>query len=190
MPSQRPATEADLAPLWSLRTRAVRIGCASHYAPDVIETWCAAPPPATMPLLLRAGGGIVAEEAGRMLGYAVLDAETGEVDAVFVDPAAHGQGIGRMLLAALEAMAREQDVEKLFLSASLNAVAFYERAGFRMLRERLTPHRSGIAIRAVLMEKRLNPSDCTAPSPPPSPSAAPAPAARSRACPPAPDPTS
>ena len=148
------------------------------------------PRPATMPLLLRAGGGIVAQIPGMLLGYAVLDAETGEVDAVFVDPAAHGQGVGRALLAALEAMARERDVEKLFLSASLNAVAFYERAGFRALRERLYPHRSGIMIRAVLMEKRLTPSGCIAPCPPPSPSAAPAPAARSRACPPAPAPSS
>jgi len=148
------------------------------------------PRPATMPLLLRAGGGIVAQIPGMLLGYAVLDAETGEVDAVFVDPAAHGQGVGRALLAALEAMARERDVEKLFLSASLNAVAFYERAGFRALRERLYPHRSGIMIRAVLMEKRLTPSGCIAPCPPPSPSAAPAPAGRSRACPPAPAPSS
>jgi len=190
MPSPRPATEADLAALWALRTRAVRGGCARHYPPEVIETWAAAPPPATMPLLLRAGGGIVMQAAGRLLGYAVMDAETGEVDAVFVDPAAHGQGVGRALLAALEAMARERDVEKLFLSASLNAVAFYERAGFRALRERLYPHRSGIMIRAVLMEKRLTPSGCIAPCPPPSPSAAPAPAGRSRACPPAPAPSS
>lgn len=190
MPSQRPATEADLAVLWALRTRAVRISCASHYPPEVIDTWSAAAPPATMPLLVRAGGGIVAEDAGRLLGYAVLDAETGEVDAVFVDPGAHGQGIGRALLAALEAMARAQDLDRLFLSASLNAVPFYERAGFRALRERLVPHRSGIAIQALQMEKRLTPSGCTAPYRPPSPSTGPAPAARSRACPPAPAPSS
>jgi putative acetyltransferase len=152
---QRKANKADLSALWTLRTRAVRIGCASHYPPEVIATWSAAPPPATMAPLLRAGGGIVAEEGGRVLGYAVLDADTGEVDAVFVDPAAHGQGIGLALLRALEEMAREQGVEKVFLSASLNAVAFYALAGFRALREKMCAHRSGIAIRSVLMEKRL-----------------------------------
>lgn len=152
---QRMTTEAELADLWSLRTRAVRIGCASHYPPEIIATWSAAPPPATLPLLVRGGGGIVAEEEGRALGYAVLDVDTGEVDAVFVDPAAHGRGVGRALLQSLEAMAREAGLDRLFLSASLNAVAFYERAGFRALRERMVPHRSGIAIRAVVMEKRL-----------------------------------
>jgi len=152
---QRRASEADLPALWALRTRAVCIGCASHYLPEVIATWSAAPPPASMAPLLRAGGGIVAEEGGQVLGYAVLDADTGEVDAVFVDPAAHGQGIGLALLQALEGLAREQGVEELFLSASLNAVGFYERAGFRALREKMCAHRSGIAIRSVLMEKRL-----------------------------------
>jgi putative acetyltransferase len=157
MPVQRPATEADLAALWSLRTRAVRIGCAAHYSPDVIDTWAAAPPPATMPLLVRAGGGIVAEEEGAVLGYAVLDADTGEIDAVFVEPSSQGCGIGQALLQTLETMARDRALDVLFLSASLNAVAFYRRAGFRVLRERLYPHRSGIAIRAMLMEKRLGP---------------------------------
>lgn len=155
MPTHRPTTEADLPALWSLRTRAVRAGCASHYPPEVIATWCAAAPPASMPLLLRAGGGVVAQDDDRLLGYAVLDADTGEVDAVFVDPAMHGRGIGQALLEALEAMAREQGLDRLFLSASLNAVPFYERAGFTALRERMVAHRSGIAIRAVLMQKRL-----------------------------------
>jgi len=155
MLTHRPATEADLPELWTLRTRAVRTGCATHYPPEVIATWCAAPPPASMPLLLRAGGGIVAEQEGRALGYAVLDADSGEVDAVFVDPVLHGRGIGLALLQALEALAREQGIEKLFLSASLNAVAFYRRAGFVALREKMHAHRSGIAIRAVVMAKRL-----------------------------------
>ena len=155
MPIQRPATEADLPELWSLRTRAVRLGCASRYPPAVIATWCGAPPPASMPLLLRAGGGVVVEEEGQAVGYALLDADSGEVDAVFVEPSWHGQGIGQVLLRAVEALARDNGLDKLFLSASLNAVPFYERAGFRALRERMVPHHSGIAIRSVLMEKRL-----------------------------------
>ena len=155
--TQRPANEADLPTLWTLRTHAVRLGCATHYPPDVIATWCAAPPPASMPLLVRAGGGIVMEEDGQAIGYAVLDLDTGEVDAVFVDPAQQGRGIGQALLQTLEALAHERGLDRLFLSASLNAVVFYERAGFRALREKMIRHRSGIMIRSVLMEKRLGP---------------------------------
>ena len=152
---QRLATGADLAALWELRTRAVRTSCASHYPSEVIETWCAAPAPVALPLLVRAGGAVVAEEHGRVLGYAVLNQETGEVDAAFVDPAHQGRGIALGLLRELEAMARRRGLARMFLSASLNAVPFYERAGFRPVRREVLAHRSGIGIDSVFMEKPL-----------------------------------
>lgn len=152
---QRPATGADLAALWELRTRAVRATCASHYPADVIETWCAAPAPVALPLLVQAGGAVVAEENGQVLGYAILNQETGEVDAAFVDPAHQGRGIALGLMRELEALARLRGLARMFLSASLNAVPFYERAGFRPVREEVYPHRSGIGIASVFMEKAL-----------------------------------
>ncbi|QBE61824.1 GNAT family N-acetyltransferase [Pseudoduganella lutea] len=155
MPVQRLATVEDLAALWALRTRAVRSGCAAHYAPDVIEAWCAAPMPDRMPGLVAGGGCLVAEDEGRLAGYAILDVANGEVDAVFVEPSGQGRGIGIGLLVALEALARERRIGRLYLSASLNAVPFYARAGFTAIREELYPHRSGIAIASVLMAKSL-----------------------------------
>ena len=155
MPKQRAATQADLADLWALRTRAVRTSCASHYPAEIIDTWCASPAPESLPRLVAAGGALVMEEAGRMLGYAILDMGSGEVDAVFVDPGQQGRGIASRLLAALETMAIERGLKRLFLSASLNAVPFYERAGFTSLREELYPHRSGVELRSVFMEKLL-----------------------------------
>lgn len=152
---RRTATPADLATLWELRTRAVRSACASHYPPDVIEAWCAAPPPVSLPLLVQAGGALVAEEDGQVVGYAILNQATGEVDAAFVEPAQQGRGIARDLLRALETMARMRGLARLFLSASLNAVPFYQRAGFQSVREEVYPHRSGIGIASVFMEKPL-----------------------------------
>ncbi len=155
MPIQRRACVADLAALWELRTRAVRLGCASHYAPEVIEAWCASAPPERLPRLLETGGALVMEEDGRLLGYAILDLDTGELDAAFVDPAEQGRGIARALLAALDAMAVARGLRRLFLSASLNAVPFYERAGYVAVRRELYPHRSGLALESVYMEKTL-----------------------------------
>ncbi|XYJ09677.1 GNAT family N-acetyltransferase [Telluria sp. B2] len=151
----RAASPDDLPVLWELRTRAVAHGCAAHYPESVLATWLATPAPASLPRLLSTGGGVAALEAGRMLGYAVLDAASGEVDAVFVEPAAQGRGVGAMLLEALEQMALRAGRERLFLSASLNAVPFYRRAGFQAVREELYPHRSGIAIASVYMAKQI-----------------------------------
>lgn len=155
MPTQRSATLADMAAMWTVRTAAVRVTCASHYSPEVIDTLCAAAPPASMPELIRTGGTVVAEAQGRMLGYAALDIGKGEVDAVFVDPGQQGRGIARALLATLEAIAAQRGIGRLCLSSSLNAVPFYERAGFLAVRDEVYPHRSGIGIPSVFMEKQL-----------------------------------
>lgn len=141
--------------MWALRTRAVRASCASHYAPEVINAWCAAPPPERMPALIEAGGALLEEEAGALAAYAILDGANGEVDALFVEPAFQGRGLGRKLMAALEAMATQRHIERLFLSASLNAVPFYRAAGFQVIREELYPHRSGLLLASRYMEKHL-----------------------------------
>lgn len=155
MPTQRRAGLADLHALWQLRTRAIRAGCAAHYPDAIIDAWCAAPPPDKLPALLEAGGGLVEEDDGSMLGYAILDLETGELDAAFVDPAHQGRGIAKRLLAALDAMAIERGLGRLFLSSSLNAVPVYERAGYVAVRREIYPHRSGIQLASVYMEKSL-----------------------------------
>ncbi|MGX9696889.1 GNAT family N-acetyltransferase [Janthinobacterium lividum] len=154
----RPALPDDIAALWALRTVAVRVSCATHYAPEQITVWTASPVPDTYAAMLAAGGGIVAMQGEIIAGYAMLDADKQEVDAVFVDPAHAGLGIGKRLLAALEQLARGRGIARLHLSASLNAVPFYAAAGFTALREEAYAHPSGISLDSVAMEKDLTPA--------------------------------
>ena len=62
----RPVLPSDIDVLWVLRTVAVRVSCATHYAPEQIAVWTATPVPASY--------------------AAMLDVNKQEVDAVFVDP--------------------------------------------------------------------------------------------------------
>jgi putative acetyltransferase len=151
----RPALPFDIDALWALRTIAVRVSCATHYAPEQIAVWTASPVPPAYAAMLAAGGGIVAMQGESLAGYAMLDIDKHEVDAVFVDPARAGLGIGKRLLAALEQLARERGMVRLQLSASLNAVPFYRAAGFVSLREEAYAHPSGISLASVAMEKAL-----------------------------------
>lgn len=151
----RPALPDDINALWALRTVAVRISCATHYAPEQITVWTASPVPDSYAAMLAAGGGVVAMQGEAIAGYAMLDADKQEVDAVFVDPARAGLGIGKRLLAALEQLARGRGIARLHLSASLNAVPFYAAAGFTALREQAYAHPSGISLASVAMEKAL-----------------------------------
>ncbi|MDO8051236.1 GNAT family N-acetyltransferase [Janthinobacterium sp. SUN211] len=151
----RPALDSDIGALWALRAVAVRVSCATHYAPEQITAWTATPVPRAYAAMLAAGGGVVAMQGEAIAGYAMLDADKQEVEAVFVDPARAGLGIGKRLLAALEQLARGHGIARLHLSASLNAVPFYRAAGFISLREEAYAHPSGISLASVAMEKAL-----------------------------------
>lgn len=88
---------------------------------------------------------VVAEVNGRVAGfgdvtgvdpndYDVVAEEradaTGEVRAVYVHPDFARRGVGSALLAELERRARDRGFETLVLTASLNAVPFYEHRGY------------------------------------------------------------
>jgi len=151
-PALRVGTAEDAGRLWALRTRCVRELCSAAYPPEVIAPWAASPPPAQYRGLIGQGGCVVAEDgAGQLLGYGIFDAAGNEIDALFVDPDCGGRGIGQMLMQALQALA--DPARPLVLSASLNAVPFYQRCGFRPLREESYPHPSGIALASVRMQR-------------------------------------
>ncbi len=148
----RPGLHEDIPTLWALRTRCVREVCSSHYPPEVIARWSAAPAPAGYRALVAAGGDLVAEDAaGRVLGFGIADLAGAEIDALFVDPALRGGGLGRRLLQALEQ--RLDACPRIHVAAALNAVPFYRAQGYAVVREGRYPHPSGIALDCVFMEK-------------------------------------
>lgn len=97
--------------------------------------WFADPP---------AGAGVLVaddEEAGRVVGFATFGpsrdddtpAGTGEVPAIYVDPAEIGRGIGRELLAEAENALRAAGFVRAtlwVLEANASARRFYEKAGW------------------------------------------------------------
>lgn len=79
-------------------------------------------------LVVRRGGVPVGCGALRM-----LDAETGELKRMYVAPTERGTGLGRRLVAALEAEARALGVRRLVLETGIRqtaALALYRATGF------------------------------------------------------------
>ena len=89
----------------------------AHYARAIEET----------------GRGFVAEAAGSIVGFAVGNAQTGDIWALFVDPAHEGQGHGRRLHDALVAWLFSRGLDRLWLTTDPDTRArrFYERAGWQ-----------------------------------------------------------
>lgn len=74
---------------------------------------------------------VAAAPGGGLAGFGEIDLESGELTLLFVDPRWTGHGVGARLLLALEDEAARAGVTELSLFASLNAVGFYERYGWR-----------------------------------------------------------
>lgn len=151
----RRAEIEDARAIRLVHTEAVRALCAGHYAPAEIEAWVAPRPATHYDKAIRGKEFYVAAVGGRVVGFAVLNQDAGEVEAVYVSPRVARCGTGLSLLRALEARALAHGLTSLHLCASLNAVGFYERAGFA--RGELTAHRlpGGVEIACVRMTKGL-----------------------------------
>ena len=106
--------------------------------------------------------GLVAEEAGRIIGFAVYSlrgtfAHSGYVRTIAVAPDAQHRGAGRRLMDAVEAAIFDQGPNVFLLTSAWNAEAqrFYERRGYRRIGEIPDYVRNGIT--EVLYRKTLGP---------------------------------
>ncbi|RCK75990.1 MAG: GNAT family acetyltransferase YiiD potentially involved in tRNA processing [Candidatus Ozemobacter sibiricus] len=76
---------------------------------------------------------VAVDAAGQVWGTGRLhrlDATTGQIRYMAVDPRARGRSVGRAILDALEAEAVRWGLERLVLNAREGVVGFYQRAGY------------------------------------------------------------
>jgi GNAT superfamily N-acetyltransferase len=83
----------------------------------------------------RTGRGWVIEDDGALVAFAVGNAQTGNIWALFVDPAHERRGHGLRLHDTMVAWLWSQGLDRLWLTTApgTRAQRFYERAGWRNL---------------------------------------------------------
>jgi N-acetylglutamate synthase-like GNAT family acetyltransferase len=82
---------------------------------------------------LAAGDVRVAEQAGRVVGFAVLLERAGdacELDGLFVEPDRMRAGVGRRLVEDAKRLARKRGATRIEVVANPQATAFYAAVGF------------------------------------------------------------
>jgi GNAT superfamily N-acetyltransferase len=123
--------ESDLDEVYELVRATIETSYAGVYSPAVIaffhdyhrrEIVCSD----------AAGGQTVVVFSNRTLAGTGTRVET-DVRRVFARPDRQGRGIGRLIMAELEAKAREGGIDRLGLSASLPALEFYLRLGYEIV---------------------------------------------------------
>lgn len=145
----RPALEADAARVSQVILAALLTSNAQDYPAHVIERVQDSFTPDAVLQLMRRRQMFVALVDGKLLGTASLDGRA--VRSVFVDPAYHGHGLGRQLMAAVEQAALDSGLTSLVVPSSVTAEGFYARLGF----VRVLEHYEGEEL-TLIMERGLS----------------------------------
>ena len=99
---------------------------------------------------------VVVTASGQAIGTGRLKPD-GRFGRVAVLQSARGSGVGRAIMAAIEGHARAAGMQRLWAHAQVQALAFYERLGYRVAGE--TFIEAGIAHREI--QKSVPPIDAT-----------------------------
>ncbi len=129
--------------------------CAQHYSAVQLSQWTDALRPEGYAALLASREFLVAEQEGEVLGFGVLDFSESLINATYVSPRAVRRGVGRRLLEAMEAIAREHGATRLRLSSTLNAVPFYQSLGYQHQGAGTNRLPTGVELPCILMTKDL-----------------------------------
>lgn len=162
--SLREATSADAASIADVHEASICALGSDGYDDEQVRAWLSNAHPERYPLEEDGFRVVVADhEADGVVGFGLLDCEpagrddplTGEIGAVYVHPNHARRGIGRAMLEALESAARDAGLETLVLTASRNAVAFYERQGYEGVETVRLEMQDDVALACLCMRKAL-----------------------------------
>jgi putative acetyltransferase len=126
----RPFLPADTAVLREIFRDSIEDLTADDYTPAQQEAWAsAADDEAAFSKRLGSQLTLVGTLEGSLVGFASL-AGGSKIDMLYVHPAAAGQGVGAMLIDALEKLAGGRAAEKLIVDSSDSARGFFEKRGY------------------------------------------------------------
>jgi putative acetyltransferase len=126
----RRAITSDAPELLRIRIAAIQALASSHYSHEEVQSWCLSRSAESYVEDIRHKVVMVEEQGKELVAFGQLNPSTAFIEAIYVHPSRSRQGIGRRLLNALEAVAKELGIQTLALEASLNAVQFYKQSGY------------------------------------------------------------
>ncbi|MDQ2051160.1 GNAT family N-acetyltransferase [Natronolimnohabitans sp. A-GB9] len=161
----REARATDAATIADVHAASIRELGPEAYDDRQVRAWRSNVDPERYPLEEADARMIVAERGDDgLVGFGLLDLEPNDADdpsvgtigAVYVHPEHVREGIGRTILETLESIARDAGLETLGLTASKNAIGFYERQGYEGVETVALEMTDGVSLEALRMRKQLD----------------------------------
>ena len=145
----RPALDDDAADISAVILRALRETNAKDYTDEIIARVELSFGPDAVRALIANRTVFVATIGNRVVGTASLDGSV--VRTVFVAPDVQARGIGKLLMAQVEHIARSRNIPVLTVPSSVTAETFYGRLGFKSVRDSYHGDE-----RTIIMERSLD----------------------------------
>ena len=146
--------EKDAPEIVRLFYETVRSVNRSDYSKEQVEAWAPEVPAATAwHERMAARKTLVAVDNDEVVGFAELK-EDGYLDMFYLRKDIVGRGVGKCLYRAVEHEARSLGIGWISTEASITARPFFERQGFRVVREQVV-RRWGVGLTNFVMRKML-----------------------------------
>ena len=124
----------------------------ADYSDEQVKAWApGVPDPDEWHARMNGRRTLVAEEDGEAVGFAELEGD-GHLDMIYLRKDAVGRGVGGGLYRAVEREARGLGLGRIYTDASITARPFFERHGFRVVREQTVTVR-GVPMTNFATEK-------------------------------------
>ncbi len=144
----------EIPALWEIFWGAIHNVNVRDYSTEQVEAWAPTDLDAAVwQRKLEEIRPFVVEVAGQIVGYSDLQSN-GLIDHLFVHHQWQGRGVARRLMQEIEQRASRRGLKELESHVSITARPFFEKYGFRVVREQDNELR-GVILRNYLMRRQL-----------------------------------
>jgi putative acetyltransferase len=129
--------------------------CRDHYNEQEMKAWTDRLTPELFDEGIKDENNIAiaAIDGTVMIGYGFFNVQKRELFALYVLPRFTNRGAGRLIMARLEDLAREKNLESLSLQATANAVGFYKKLGYQEIKAEMHRINDMVSIACIRMKK-------------------------------------
>lgn len=132
----RTPTLSEANVLKALHEEAIRESCSAFYTEEQIAAWTAGTLTDWKLGIEMLPDYFVYEDRGQVDGFVNTALDSNMIKMLYVRPGAMGYGVGKLLLSIVEQRLEEDGHEAVKVISSLNAVTFYQKNGYEIVKEK------------------------------------------------------